>query len=285
MARKVGRQVMKAKWMILTVLCVIFRVSLVFAQKEFQVEQHQDTKSNGNQGKQSEQTALRKHIVAKDGAEMVLIPAGEFEMGSNNLHRRVVGQKLEILLLQNPYQLSPGNALEVQVLFDGKPLDDHLVTALNGDVKRRIFGKQRQTGATGPLYNQGKQSEQTALRKHIVAKDGAEMVLIPAGEFEMGSNNLHRRVVGQKLEILLLQNPYQLSPGNALEVQVLFDGKPLDDHLVTALNGDVKRRIFGKQRQTGATGPLYYKECEIIYGQVLISLKTDVLVTSVQGKW
>ena len=152
MARKVGRQVMKAKWMILTVLCVIFRVSLVFAQKEFQVEQHQDTKSNGNQGKQSEQTALRKHIVAKDGAEMVLIPAGEFEMGSNNLHRRVVGQKLEILLLQNPYQLSPGNALEVQVLFDGKPLDDHLVTALNGDVKRRIFGKQRQTGATGPLY-------------------------------------------------------------------------------------------------------------------------------------
>ena len=48
-----------------------------------------------------------------------------------DLHKRVVGQRVEILLLQNPYVLSPGDVLEVQVLFEGKPLHDKLVMAFH----------------------------------------------------------------------------------------------------------------------------------------------------------
>lgn len=48
-----------------------------------------------------------------------------------DLHKRVVGQRLEILLLQNPYLLDPGDDVEVQVLFDGEPLHDKLVKAFH----------------------------------------------------------------------------------------------------------------------------------------------------------
>ena len=50
---------------------------------------------------------------------------------SGDLHRQIVGQMLELVLLQNPYLLDPGDELEVQVLFEGTPLPDQLVTAFN----------------------------------------------------------------------------------------------------------------------------------------------------------
>ena len=66
--------------------------------------------------------------------------------------------------------------------------------------------------------------------------------------------DLHKRVVGQKLEILLLQNPYLLKPGDDLEVQVLFDGKPLGGQRVTAFNGDGERRVSAPRVRTSANG-------------------------------
>ncbi len=56
-----------------------------------------------------------------------LVQVGEAAQG--DLHRRIVGQKLEILLLQNPYALDPGDRLDVQVLFEGEPLAGALVKA------------------------------------------------------------------------------------------------------------------------------------------------------------
>ena len=50
-------------------------------------------------------------------------------VAEGDLHKRVLGQKLEILLLQNPYLLDPGDDLDVQVLFEGEPLPDKLVRA------------------------------------------------------------------------------------------------------------------------------------------------------------
>ncbi len=52
-------------------------------------------------------------------------------VADGDLHRRVVGQKLEILLLQNPFLLDPGAELPVQVLFEGEPLARGLVKAHN----------------------------------------------------------------------------------------------------------------------------------------------------------
>ena len=76
--------------------------------------------------------------------------------------------------------------------------------------------------------------------------------LVQVGDVTEG--DLHKRKVGQKLEILLLQNPYQLSLGDELEVQVLFDDKPLEDQLVTAFNGDGEQRILTARSHTNAQG-------------------------------
>ena len=59
-----------------------------------------------------------------------LLKAGKTDV-DNTLYKQVIGQKIEIVLLQNPYRLNPGDALEVQVLFEGKPLPGQRVVALN----------------------------------------------------------------------------------------------------------------------------------------------------------
>jgi len=76
--------------------------------------------------------------------------------------------------------------------------------------------------------------------------------LVQVGEAAKG--DLHKEVLGQKIEILLLQNPYLLDAGDDLEVRVLFDGKPLRDHLVTAFNGDGKRLVSRSKARTNVDG-------------------------------
>ncbi|MEE8261484.1 MAG: DUF4198 domain-containing protein [Gammaproteobacteria bacterium] len=76
--------------------------------------------------------------------------------------------------------------------------------------------------------------------------------LVGVGKVTEG--DLHRRIVGQKLEILLLQNPYLLNPGDYLEVQVLFDAEPLPDQLVTAFHGDGERLVSTSKARTNADG-------------------------------
>ena len=76
--------------------------------------------------------------------------------------------------------------------------------------------------------------------------------LIQVGKIADGE--LHKQVLGQKIEILLLQNPYLLDPGDDLDVQVLFDGKPLADKLVWILNGELKRLVSKSKSHTNTHG-------------------------------
>jgi uncharacterized GH25 family protein len=76
--------------------------------------------------------------------------------------------------------------------------------------------------------------------------------LVRVGRLAVG--DLHRRPIGQKLEILLLQNPYLLDPGDDLDVQILFDGKPLPDKLVMAFHGDEGRPVDRSFARTDAAG-------------------------------
>ena len=71
---------------------------------------------------------------------------------------------------------------------------------------------------------------------------------------EAGGAELHKRVLGQTLEILLLQNPYRLDPGDPLEVKVLFEGKPLPGQSLKAFSNDRKGRISSHQFRTGPDG-------------------------------
>lgn len=76
---------------------------------------------------------------------------------------------------------------------------------------------------------------------------------------DLANGNLHKKAIGQKLEILLLQNPYRLDPGDGLEVRVLFDGKPLNDMLVMAFNADQERLIATSSARTDARGIARFK--------------------------
>jgi len=76
--------------------------------------------------------------------------------------------------------------------------------------------------------------------------------LIKVGNFKNG--DVYKKVLGRKAEIVLLQNPYTLKPGENLEVQVLFDGKPLPDQLVMAINGDGKQVISKSDARTDDNG-------------------------------
>lgn len=71
---------------------------------------------------------------------------------------------------------------------------------------------------------------------------------------ESAGGDLHARVVGQKLEILLLQNPYLLDPGDSLHVQVLFEGRPLAGQRVTAFNGEGEQRRSISHGRTNSDG-------------------------------
>lgn len=48
---------------------------------------------------------------------------------TDTLHKQITGHQLEIVLLQNPYTLKKGAQLPVQLLFEGKPLQNKVVTA------------------------------------------------------------------------------------------------------------------------------------------------------------
>jgi uncharacterized GH25 family protein len=67
-------------------------------------------------------------------------------------------------------------------------------------------------------------------------------------------DDLHKQLVGQKLEILLSNNPYTLDPGDDLDVQILFEGKPLTGILVTAFNTDGINAVRRSKAFTDAQG-------------------------------
>jgi uncharacterized GH25 family protein len=49
----------------------------------------------------------------------------------DNIYKTIVGHNLEIILLQNPYELGQGDWISAKVLFMGKPLTNKVITARN----------------------------------------------------------------------------------------------------------------------------------------------------------
>ena len=76
--------------------------------------------------------------------------------------------------------------------------------------------------------------------------------LIQVGEKANG--DVYRQVLGQKIELVLQQNPYLLNPGERLDVQVLFEGKPLAGKLLKAFNKDSAGEISESKARTNAQG-------------------------------
>lgn len=78
-----------------------------------------------------------------------------------------------------------------------------------------------------------------------------------------GSNfkgDIYKKVFGQKLEIILLQNPFELSVGDSMEAKILFEGKPLPYKTVMVYNQSSKDGKFTEQRiKTDKNGIVKFK--------------------------
>ncbi len=80
--------------------------------------------------------------------------------------------------------------------------------------------------------------------------------------FQIGAKragDLHGRIVGQRLEILLLQNPYLLDPGADIDVQVLFRGEPLSGALVRVYNRKGQGTVAAAEDRTNKVGVARFK--------------------------
>ena len=72
--------------------------------------------------------------------------------------------------------------------------------------------------------------------------------LVSAGHGPEG----HDRQLGLRLELVAEENPYALEPGQELAVRLLYEGEPLPDALVVALNGDEpEKRLTARSDSEG----------------------------------
>jgi hypothetical protein len=81
--------------------------------------------------------------------------------------------------------------------------------------------------------------------------------LVQSGTIQ--KDTLYKTFIGQKLEILLLQNPYALSIGNELDVQIFFMGKPLTNKVVTARNRTGNEPAIALTSRTDSSGICSFK--------------------------
>ncbi len=76
-----------------------------------------------------------------------------------DLYKKALGHKVEIILLQNPFQLKPGDRLRIKVLDRGKPLANKLIKAYNrsgnGEVSKLKTYTDNKGEATFTLVRKG----------------------------------------------------------------------------------------------------------------------------------
>lgn len=73
------------------------------------------------------------------------------------------------------------------------------------------------------------------------------------------NDTLYKTITGQKFEIVLLQNPYALSIGNQLKIQLFFMGKPLTHKVVTARNRTGDKAVITQTSRTDSNGICFFK--------------------------
>ncbi len=72
-------------------------------------------------------------------------------------------------------------------------------------------------------------------------------------------DDIYKTVVGHTFEIVLLQNPYQLSQGDWISAQVLFMGEPLKGKVITARNRHGNESAISQYSRTDDKGICSFK--------------------------
>lgn len=80
--------------------------------------------------------------------------------------------------------------------------------------------------------------------------------LVQAGDGR--SAGLHDRRIGQRLELLLLSNPYLLAAGDTLGVELRFEGEPLAGHPLTVLVESSGGETSATSLRTDAAGRAWF---------------------------
>ncbi len=70
----------------------------------------------------------------------------------------------------------------------------------------------------------------------------------------VNTDTLFKKITGQNLEILLLQNPYLLHQKDILKVQILFMGSPLTNKIITARNRTGSENLIALTSRTDTHG-------------------------------
>ncbi|MEP6751070.1 MAG: DUF4198 domain-containing protein [Bacteroidota bacterium] len=68
------------------------------------------------------------------------------------------------------------------------------------------------------------------------------------------TDSLYRTNIGQRFEIILLQNPYQLHKGSIIQAKILFEGKPLAGKIMTARNRTGSKASIVQTSKTNQNG-------------------------------
>lgn len=71
---------------------------------------------------------------------------------------------------------------------------------------------------------------------------------------DQADGELYQKVLGHKVEIILLQNPFLLKPGDRLQVKIIDRGKPLAKKLVKAYNDAGQGQIAVQKAYTDENG-------------------------------
>lgn len=70
---------------------------------------------------------------------------------------------------------------------------------------------------------------------------------------------IYKTVVGHNFEIVLLQNPYELTQGDWIKAKVLFMGKPLANKVITARNRNGNEPSISQYSKTDENGMCSFK--------------------------
>ncbi|MEP6514263.1 MAG: DUF4198 domain-containing protein [Parafilimonas sp.] len=81
--------------------------------------------------------------------------------------------------------------------------------------------------------------------------------LVKSGD--TNSDTLYKTITGQKLEIILLNNPYILRVGKVLKAQMLFNGLPLKNIIITARNRTGSEAASASTSRTDNNGICSFK--------------------------
>jgi uncharacterized GH25 family protein len=97
---------------------------------------------------------------------------------------------------------------------------------------------------------------------------------------EANSNPVHSQTLGQRLELVPVNNPLDMMPGQALSVQALFEGKPLPGALLKAWHKSSGQTVIIR----ASTNPQGIATVNLPYpGAWMVSLVHMVRVTGVPG--